>query len=584
MSFVKNKSFTQIKRQFNQFNVRSLFQEYPLRLSCLIGTGITLLYVLYLFPIRFLQGHGGFFEKGEMLVSISGWWSYSADHWRFPLFKTQLLNTPQGANIAFTNSIPIAAFLLKPLKFLLPQGFHYFGVWFLIAYVLQAVSAILLVRSLGQRTLLATLAATSMALMMPAFLWQIENAALVTQGYVLLGFMLYFSGIKNPRAFQTTVNYFTGLIAISLLTHPYLCAMVSVLYISFLGDHYLKFRNDQRKCLIALAITIGIATAILTIGGYLGQVTRANGYGYYSMNLLSPVYGGNLGYRFVNATGGQRSFNYLGMGVVASLAFTLATRWAWLIQITRRYRILSINLLLLTIFAISNRIFYGSQELFRYPLYPPFRFIAEVFRSSDRMFWPVGYVLMLIGLVGVLRFENKRWSSFVILLVLGLQFYDTQPYQKTIYRLTRQSSVVHPSWNRLIRAVSSVHVYPGYGCGGVTNTAFHRRNVLFFQGLASRHGRPINTAYLLRNKPNIASKHAAFHRPLQRGRLYIVTKESKNVPATIKHAMRQGWTRKVGGNILCVPYTDSNWWRNKIPQRTMTSRNQSSSSWLSSFF
>jgi hypothetical protein len=578
-SFLKIKFFNKALRSFNQINLRNLFQEQSLQSSCLIAAGLALLYTLYLFPLSFLRGHGGFFERGEPLLSLSGWWSFMADGWRIPLLKTKLMNAPQGANIAFTNSIPLLAILLKPFQYWLPKGFHYFGCWFVISYTLQAVSSVLLLRVLGQRTTLATIAGAGMALMMPAFLYQFEYIALTTHGILLLGLTLYFAGTKNPRYFKDVNFYYSILLPVALLIHPYLFAMAFMLYAAFLGEHYLKFPRESKKCLIAFAQAAGIVILIAFICGYLSHTLRSTGYSYYSMNVLAPVRGGKLGYRFINATGGQiRGFNYLGMGVIASLVFTAATRWRWLLQIVQRYRILTGVALLLTLFAISNRIFYGGQEIFRYSVFYPFTLITETFRSSGRMFWPVGYILMLIGLLGILRFENKQVSAFLILGILSLQFYDTQSFRQLIFKNARQPSTIQASWHRLMRSVSAVHLYPAPGCGGVKNVTNHTRTVAFFQGLAARHGRPINTAVVSRGKSNCNVKHAAFRKPLARGQLYVISKESYNTPHHISTAINQGWCRKTPQGTLCVANTGANWWKTRTPS-TNTSL-KSTNSWF----
>jgi hypothetical protein len=67
--------------------------------------------------------------------------------------ETKLLNAPEGANIAFTDSIPLVALALKPFRHWLPIGFHYIGAWHTVAYILQAVAAVFLVRSVGQTQL-----------------------------------------------------------------------------------------------------------------------------------------------------------------------------------------------------------------------------------------------------------------------------------------------------------------------------------------------------------------------------------------------------------------------------------------------
>ena len=84
---------------------------------------------------------------------------YSKDAWRFPLMHTERMNHPEGESIIFTDSIPLAALIVKPFVRWLPDGFHYLGLWHGLAFILQAVSATFLIRAFGLRSLIACFAA-----------------------------------------------------------------------------------------------------------------------------------------------------------------------------------------------------------------------------------------------------------------------------------------------------------------------------------------------------------------------------------------------------------------------------------------
>lgn len=74
----------------------------------------------------------------------------SAQHyigWEFfrhtPLFQWPIADNPKlglevASSIVFTDSIPIAAFIFKPLNYFLPATFQYFGLWIWLCFVLQA--------------------------------------------------------------------------------------------------------------------------------------------------------------------------------------------------------------------------------------------------------------------------------------------------------------------------------------------------------------------------------------------------------------------------------------------------------------
>ena len=536
--------------------LKFLFQDRPAWVSYLVALAIAIPYTLSLFPLVFLAGHGAFLEVGDPLQHVSGWWAFMADKWRFPLLETKLLNAPEGANIAFTDSIPVAALALKPFRHWLPIGFHYIGAWHAIAYTLQAGATAFLMRTIGQRSLIATLAAVCLALIQPVLLDRIGHTALLTQGYLILGLGLYFLGLKISERFKSIVLYFTLLLSIALLTHPYLFAMVGALYMAFLGDYFIRFHH-WKPCVIAIAGSTTVTLAISAVYGYMGKNISTNGYGINSMNMLSPFTGGRLTPKGIDATGwqGREGFNYLGVGLMLALVITCIFHWRWFLHLPRCYPVLTAIVCLLTIFALSNKVFFGSKELICYDLFYPLQVICDTFRSSGRMFWPVGYLLMLVGLLGVLRNRNHVIVTLTLLLVIGVQYYDTAFLRKKIHVAATKPDVVHSEWEKLVQGINGVNLYPISGDGVDFLT--------FFQGIAAKYGRPINRTYLAREQEDRVAKQAIFHVPLVAKNLYVFP-ESCILPSIVD-AINHDWCRRSDRGIICVPGSDREWWQKHGP-------------------
>jgi len=537
--------------------LKFLFQDRPAWVSYLVALAIAIPYILSLFPLAFLAGHGAFFEVGDPPQHISGWWAFMADKWRFPLLETKLLNAPEGANIAFTDSIPLAALALKPFRHWLPIGFHYIGAWVAVAYVLQAVAAALLVRAVGQRSLIATLAAVCLALIQPALLNRLWHAALLTQGYLMLGLAFYFLGLKAHRQFKSIALYFTLLLIVALLTHPYLFAMVGALYMAFLGDYFIRSRH-WKPCVIALGSSVTIILAVLAVCGYLGKNVEAPGYGSggSSMNLLFPFYGGRLVPINMGVPGWSwEGFNYLGIGLVTALVITSILHWHWLLHLPKCYPALTAIVCLLTIYALSNKVFLGSKELIHYDLFYPIQMICDIFRMSGRMFWPVGYLLMLVGLLGVLKSRNHAMVAFSLLLIVGLQYYDTGLLRKRIRGAATKPDIVHSEWEKLVQGVNGVNFYP------ISSDSVDF--LTFFQGIATKYGRPINMTYLAREQEDRVAKQAIFHAPLVAKNLYVFP-ESSILPSIVD-AINHDWCRRSDRGIICVPGSDREWWQKHGP-------------------
>ncbi len=596
-----------------------------------IGYGVAIILSLlcscYLFSWNFLQGNVAFFEKGDPGQHVTGWFFYEQDTWNLPLTYTHRLNYPEGVSIALTDSIPLAAIFFKFFRRWLPEGFHYFGWWHLFAYLLQSVSAVLLIRVLGYRSLLAAAAAAGFALLMPVFTWRYGHTALLTQGFILLAFSIYFLGIKENKSLLRNVYeitpansipswaylcrfcfqekrlhrmtmralfletkpanlnpiwaLFTGVISytfllnasifvlfsiVALLVHPYLFAMTYPIYLAFLIDWGLR----QKKWLVCLFAFLG---SVLILGfsfyllGYL-DIHGANGFNLFSMNLLSPICGGKFSIPcFYIKNDHFESFNYLGLGLIIILLIVLFTQSKWLLQIPLRYPGLFAILLLFFWFSLSNVVYFGNQKIFTLKLSQKLINFAAVFRSSGRFFWPVGYALLFVGLTGILRWKKHVLATSCLIICLFIQVLDTGILLRT-QKLDILKPAQHPieKWYALADDLQAIDIFPQFQRYDEHKT-YRFENFLL---LAARKKLLCNTAEIAHPPP--ALSHYSKDFILSKDHLYIIMPEitSADVPIQLAMLLHQGDCRNfyLEDNSIataCVPGKTDAWWRKKAP-------------------
>jgi len=159
--------------------------------------------------------------------------------------------------------------------------------------------------------------------------------------------------------------------------------------------------------------------------------TKSGGFGLYRMNLLSPF--DPAGWSFVlpdlpKASGDYEGFNYAGLGVLSLVPLALI---AWLRNrqpLKDELRIrpwLLLALIGLWLFALSNQIGVGAHT-FSYPLPKIASNLANIFRASGRMFWPVLYALILMVMFLLVRGYRPRIVVAVLALALTIQIVDTR--------------------------------------------------------------------------------------------------------------------------------------------------------------
>ena len=160
-----------------------------------------------------------------------------------------------------------------------------------------------------------------------------------------------------------------------------------------------------------------------------------NDYGFYRMNLnsvIDPSLHDSPDWSHVlrgrpEAAGDYEGFNFLGLGVILALIFTmpvLLERWRDVMIVIRKRPIVLIALVGFTAFALSNNIGIGLWNV-HLPLPKFILTTASVFQSSGRMFWPVFYAIILAITFIIIRGYGTRVACSLLACALVVQATDT---------------------------------------------------------------------------------------------------------------------------------------------------------------
>ncbi len=427
----------------------------------------------------------------DAAMNVVGQRYFTKDSWRWPPLLVKTLGAPEGTNVGFTDGIPLIELLVKLLRHILPPDFHSVYLWLAICWVAQPLAAAFALRSAGERRLLPNLAVALIVCSMPTLLFRFMHSALCSHFFILVALGLYFRITRSARL--GTVIGADALMLAALLVNPYIMYMVIACLAA--APLSLLLRRDRAWISVAAGILGGVAITGMSalVLGY-GRAIPMSGYGYYTMNLLSPIYptlafsGG-----FMDATGGQyEGFQYLGVGVIlllllADFCLGLPER----LTLLRRHGGLVIACAGLTLLALSTKIYAGHRLLLDLP--NP-KWLLEL-RSTGRLFWPVAYTLVIIGAVIVCRKLPARWAVAALLLFATLQYVESSPMRREVRRVFR-SQGGYTVDTALLRSLLATHskltVWPKFGCGGDTRTPEFSQLFL----LASEVGIPVNMSYV----------------------------------------------------------------------------------------
>jgi hypothetical protein len=465
--------------------------------SALIG----LMLAAIIFTPDVLLGTGSFWRAPnypDMQQHLAAARYFLHDSWRFPIFLTRLIVPPNGVSVVFLDVNPLLALLAKLWFKLTGLTVNYFGPWIALCYALQGVAFLYLCRSLGLRGWVPAIVCTVMALSLPEFLYRYFHLNLLGQFLITLQLGFYFRAVRGGR-FRAMSLWALALALTSILIHFYLFAMVAGIYAALLAEYALA-RRGETGTVLAHAADLLMGTAVLLVAsGYLYGVGGSTGFGYFSLNILSPFVPQDSGvlpfmHDMIDATGGQyEGFNYLGLGILVLFAISLVLYRRDLWTLALRYRFLLLMMLAFTVFAISFNPMAGDiallhpfadasnmagsptaampaaahpagigQKLHDLIFYP-----LQQFRSSGRFFWPVAYLMAAFGIVGVWRRIPGPTGLTILAAAALLQFVDAGPLRHEMsaaIRAPAATPVGADPWVKLIAAHGEIAVLPSMDC------------------------------------------------------------------------------------------------------------------------
>ena len=505
--------------------------------GCLVVAGLLgLALSLDLLSFDFLLGRGVFWrsppvDPAELLITLR---YFDAEPWQWPLTHVAQLEAPTGISVA-NISLPLLLLLGKALQPVLGKDVNLFGAYELISMVLQPVAMLWLLWEMGVRNRVGLLCGALIALSFPIFLFRVGHIPAFGQYPITAALALYFA-LKERRGTALWVG-FVGLSLLTMLINLYLTAMVDgILFAAVVADivRSKRLRTAGTGTLLVLAVA---SLLILWLAEYLsigGGTFQGNSYGYYSMNLLSPIAPqdstlfGTAG-QILDMTGGQyEGMAYLGAGLLL-LALVVAavlpielrrdrSRRAIFAAARGNWPLLAV-LSAFVAFAVTNEVFIGGYHL--HVGLPVSSDLPGNFRSSGRFFWPPGYALAagLIWLVD--RAMPVGRASLVLLAVAALQFADAAYLRSSAAAFSRTSATATlppEPWRRVVAAHAALTILPQFQCA----TEPAERRILDLLLYASEHPVPVNTMYTARSAEDcVAGAEAARNAVLDDGALHV---------------------------------------------------------------
>ncbi|WP_432218875.1 DUF6311 domain-containing protein [Pseudomonas kribbensis] len=437
-------------------------------------------------------------EQGDPATHYLGWEFFRHSPWTFPLGLNPFYGLELSSSIIFSDSNPLLALLFKPFSAWLPDTFQYFGLWLLACCVLQAWFGWKLLGLMTGNPLIRLLGAGLLVFSPPMFLRMGGHLSLA--GHFLILAALYLALVPDLRRRRWAWGV---LLAVTSWVHAYLLAMVALIWLADLLGKTFSRQLTRRQGLIEGGLLFALVSVCCWQAGYfsIADGAASGGFGLYRMNLLSPV--DPAGWSRIlpdlpKGEGDYEGFNYMGLGVLLLVPLALI---AWmgnrqpLKDELRARPWLLMALFGLWLFALSNQIGIGASTV-GYPLPKVILGLANIFRASGRMFWPVLYALMLGLIFLVVRGYRPRVVILLLATALVVQVVDT----RSGWLGLRQGKMAAPSatWNSPMRDPFWASAAARYA--NVRSLMPQNQNDRWqmIAGFAAAHGMKTDAVYLAR--------------------------------------------------------------------------------------
>lgn len=254
---------------------------------------ISVAFVLQVFGVDFVRGSGPFWQSQihDVTQYIAGFNMYFGAPWQLPLLAFDSLNYPIGTRVTFVDAIPIYALLLKLVVPLGWAPFNPFGFWVGLCFLMQGFSAWWICRELKAESWPLLLGLLAALLTFPALLARLGHISLMSHWILLFAIALYIRGFKKR---QLPCVSWAALIISAFYINIYIFVMASGIAFASLFDLNRRLTVRDLGIFLLPFVLLGATLFVMLLPLPIHEITPEWGFGYYSMNLISPILGGAL--------------------------------------------------------------------------------------------------------------------------------------------------------------------------------------------------------------------------------------------------------------------------------------------------
>jgi hypothetical protein len=383
---------------------------------------------------------------------------------QFPLGINPNYGLEISSTVALDGQIPLFSFFFHPVANFLPERFQYLGIFLLLNFALNFYVAKKIFRFLKFDEYQSIISASILALS-PVIL----NRVIENTHYSLVSAWIIFTAIYLVLTENMNFNAWVFLFIFSVLIQIYYLPFLLIIFLIslFLSNKQETFRVKGLITLISLLFFSGI---LMFITGYFygGSSSKDVGYGLFRSTLLSPLDPSGWS-SFIpdlnQPDGSYEGFSYIGLpAIIFTLIFCIMAKKRNIKNNILNFTPLWTSAIVLFTFALSNKIAFGTIELFAFSVPEIISIIPETFRSTGRFSWLLAFLSFVYFAYRVsLKINNKLFSIVLttVFLITLLDYYPQIKSEKNDkFKIKYVSSLNDKSWNSISECYTKIRVYP----------------------------------------------------------------------------------------------------------------------------
>ena len=374
-------------------------------------------------------------DTGDLALNHFGWALFRWGPWSNPVGLNPWASLDLTSSIVYTDSIPLLAVFFKVFSIFLPDPFQYIGIWYLICFLLQSYFGWKLA-GLCLQSPVERFIASGIFVFAPPMLWRIKaHSALAGHFLILAALFLCLKRTNKPS--KLDFLYWALLLASAIAINFYIFIIVATLWAGHLLDCYFinKTINTRSFIFEFTFMTVLIVFLSWQLGYFVIPFNSSPAFGFghdgqkFNLIYLFIPEGWSHIWNPQFPIYSHDSYAWLGWGVLCLLilgviSFLKRPTHANLLVKIKNNPYLLICLIGLVIFSMSNKFSIGTFN-WTFSIPNEVERMANLLRSSARLFWPAYYLILLFSIYIVSITFKSKTRIFLLGICVGFQIIDS---------------------------------------------------------------------------------------------------------------------------------------------------------------